>query len=89
MGLEGGEGGAEAASERGGMGAAKRAHGGGPGRRSPGREEQGAGGPLAREDRNRHRSRRAAAADLPLDLGKKAEWDRWRILESAAPFATD
>ena len=23
------------------------------------------------------------------DLGKKAEWDRWRILESAAPFATD
>jgi hypothetical protein len=23
------------------------------------------------------------------DLGKKAEWDRWRILESASPFATD
>lgn len=23
------------------------------------------------------------------DLGKKAEWDRWRILESTAPFATD
>jgi len=23
------------------------------------------------------------------DLGKKAEWDRWRILESASPFASD